>query len=186
MKVKNIKVGGLQTNCYILVDEKSNEAVVIDPGDEAGLILPEIAGLKVKYIILTHGHYDHVGGVLELKAETQALVLMNDQDNWAFKAEQNFKDGDEIKFGSEKLKVIATPGHTAGCVCFYSAANNSLFSGDTLFYNTYGRVDLQSSSPRDMVVSLKKLATLPDETEVFPGHGQPTTIKQEKEIGTLD
>jgi len=160
----------LQTNCYVLVDDQTQEAVVIDPGDEAEKILPELNGLKIKMILLTHGHYDHVGALKEVLQATSAPLR---------------KEEDEISFGSETLAVIKTPGHTSDGVCFYSKKHNYLFAGDTLFYQTYGRTDLPTSSPREMVLSLKRLAELPNETKVFPGHGWSTTIKQEKEFGTI-
>ncbi|PIS28843.1 MBL fold metallo-hydrolase [Candidatus Saganbacteria bacterium CG08_land_8_20_14_0_20_45_16] len=170
MEIKTIKVGMLQTNCYILIDDKSNEAVVIDPGDEAEKILPELEGLIVKFVLLTHAHYDHVGALEAVLRATGAPLR---------------KDEEEITFGQETLTVIKTPGHTSDGVCFYAQAHNYLFAGDTLFYGMYGRTDLPTSSPREMVLALKKLAELPPETNVFSGHGRPTTIKQEKEFGTI-
>jgi len=160
----------LQTNCYVLVDEQTQEAVVIDPGDEPEKILPELKGLKINMILLTHTHYDHVGALKEVLKSTGAPLRKNE---------------DPISFGQETLTVIKTPGHTSDGVCFYSKKHNYLFAGDTLFYGTHGRTDLPTSSPREMVLSLRRLADLPDETKVFPGHDVPTTIKQEKEFGTL-
>lgn len=182
MKIKTIKVGALQTNCYVLIDEQTNDAVVIDPGDEASSILPQLQGLKVHYIIITHGHYDHVGEIEAVKKLTKAKTLWH-QDNFLGPADRIVHDGDEVKFGNITLKVIHTPGHSPGGICLSTPGH--LFSGDTLFHTTYGRVDLQGSNPRQMSESLKKLATLPDETMVYPGHAETTTIAKEKEYGTL-
>jgi hydroxyacylglutathione hydrolase len=183
MQIKTIKVGDLQTNCYIVIDEKNKEAVVIDPGDEAPKILPEIRGLKVRYIILTHGHPDHFGAVDEVKTATGAPFLMSSEDSWFFKPDQELKEGDQIKFGNLALKVMSTPGHTKGCVCLYT--NGHLFSGDTLFSEGCGRTDLPGGSTQEMRKSLKRLSTLPDETLVYPGHDESTTIRTEKERGTF-
>lgn len=183
MQIKTIKVGELQTNCYILIDEQSNQAVIIDPGDEAEKILPEIKELSIRYIIITHGHYDHIQAVGFVKNQTKAEVLMNAKAAYGLKPDLTVKDGDEISFGKIVLKVIETPGHSPGAICLYT--DKHLFSGDTLFHSTYGRVDLPGSSPQAMAASLKRLATLPDETKVFPGHGWSTTIGEEKKRGTL-
>ncbi|MBI5399899.1 MBL fold metallo-hydrolase [Candidatus Saganbacteria bacterium] len=170
MKIKTIKVGGLQTNCYIVSDEASSAALVIDPGDEAEKILPNLSGLKVLYIVLTHAHYDHVGALDEIKSRTEAKLL-------------KLKDGDKISLGKIIFRIIATPGHTEDSLCLYSPG--VLFSGDTLFSGTYGRTDLPGGSEATMRQSLKKLADLPDDTMVYPGHDEITTIKTEKERGTL-
>jgi len=174
----------LQTNCYIVVDEKSTEAIIIDPGDEAAKILPNLAGLSIRYIVITHGHPDHFGALDEIKKQTRVPVLIHPDDNWFIEGDNNLKDGDEIKFGSLTLKVIHTPGHSQGSLCLYLPGH--LFSGDTLFSTTHGRVDLPGSSPRAMRQSLKTLAALPDDTIVYPGHDETTTIGQEKERGTLE
>ncbi|MDD5382921.1 MAG: MBL fold metallo-hydrolase [Candidatus Margulisbacteria bacterium] len=183
MKFKTVKVGNLRTNCYIIFDEHNGEGVIVDPGDEAAKILPEIAELKVRYIIITHGHPDHFGALDELKKKTGAPLLMNSGDNWFFNPDRTIKEGDEISFGRVTLKVLQTPGHSRGGVCLY--APGYLFSGDTLFAGTCGRTDLPGGSAEAMAKSLKKLAQLPGETMVFPGHDEFTTIQQEKERGTL-
>ena len=183
MLIKTIKVGDLQTNCYIVIDEKSREAVVIDPGDEASKILSAIKDLKVRYIILTHGHPDHFGAMDVLKKATRAPLLMNSEDGWFFKPDQELREGDEIRFGELVFKVLHTPGHSKGGICLYS--DGFLFSGDTLFSQGCGRIDLPGGSREEMEKSLKRLASLPDETQVFPGHDELTTIREEKERGTL-
>ncbi|MFA6548926.1 MAG: MBL fold metallo-hydrolase [Candidatus Margulisiibacteriota bacterium] len=182
MLIKTIKVGPLRTNCYVVADEKNGEAIVIDPGDDAAEILPEIKGLKVLSIVVTHGHMDHFGAVSAIKQETGAPLLMHPSDNWFILPDQNI--GNEIVFGSIKLEVIPTPGHSQGSFCLYT--KGFLFSGDTLFADTYGRTDLPGGSEADMVRSLKRLAQLPPDTRVFPGHGKETSIALEKERGTLE
>jgi glyoxylase-like metal-dependent hydrolase (beta-lactamase superfamily II) len=183
MKITTIKVGSLQTNCYILSDEASGEAVVIDPGDEARKLLAAVQGLKVLYIVLTHGHPDHFGAIDELKKKTGAQLLGHPADNWFLKQDQEIKEGDTISFGQEKLKVYHTPGHSQGSICLYTPGH--LFSGDTLFYSDHGRTDLPGGSGDEMKHSLKRLAGLPAETKVYPGHEAFTTIGQERERGTL-
>jgi len=183
MKIKTIKVSILRTNCYIIIDEPANEAIVIDPGDEADEIIPHLEGLKVKYIVITHGHWDHVGAVEEIKKFTNAPVAMSLGDDWFALPDKELKDGDILTIGQLKFKVIHTPGHSKACICLYTTGH--LFSGDTLFAGTCGRMDLPGGSQTDMVKSLKRLTNLPDDTIVYPGHGETTTIAQEKERGTL-
>ena len=183
MIIKTIKVGSLQTNCYIVIHEKSKEALVIDPGGEPDKILPELTGLRVQAIIITHGHPDHFGALDEVKYKTQAPVLMHAGDSMFIKPDKIVKDGDEIKIGEIVFKVIHTPGHSAGGICLYT--KGYLFSGDTLFAIWHGRVDLPGSSMDKMQKSLKRLARLPDATRVYPGHEHDTTIGKEKERGAL-
>ncbi|MFC1511497.1 MBL fold metallo-hydrolase [Candidatus Margulisiibacteriota bacterium] len=167
MKIKTIKVGGLQTNCYVVIDETTKEAVVIDPGDEGRKILPALKDLKVRYIVITHDHFDHIGAVAAVKKATGAQIF----------------SGNEVKFGAIALKVIKTPGHTPDSVCLYTPGY--LFAGDTLFSTAHGRTDLPGGSQNEMNKSLKLLATLPDNTLVYPGHDESTSIGLEKERGTL-
>ncbi len=183
MKIKTIKVGSLQTNCYIIIDEPSNEAIVVDPGDEADQIISHLKDLKIKYIVITHGHPDHFGALDEIKQYTKAPLAMSPEDSWFIKPDRGLKDGDQIAIGKLSFNVIHTPGHSKGCICLYTAGH--LFSGDTLFAGTCGRMDLPGGSQAEMVNSLKRLASLPDNTIVYPGHGETTTIAKEKERGTL-
>lgn len=192
-------VGELSTNCYILGDEKTNEGVVIDPGGDFDLIDENIEklNLKIKYIILTHGHIDHIKALVPLKKKTKAKVLIHKEDlpilsdpiyNLSqFTGEDSsfsepdllLKDGDTIEFGKVKLLVLHTPGHTPGSISLYT--DNLLFTGDTLFCEGMGRTDLPGSSQEKLLNSVKqKLFTKPDDTEVFPGHGPSTTIGWEK------
>ncbi|NQT29152.1 MAG: MBL fold metallo-hydrolase [Candidatus Saganbacteria bacterium] len=183
MQIKTVKVGSLQTNCYIVIDDKSREAIVIDPGDEAQKIVAAIKGLKVKYIVITHGHPDHFGAIDQVKKTTGAAILMNPADAWFFKPDQEIAEGDQIKFGDIVLEVLQTPGHSEGGVCLYTPGY--LFAGDTLFSTAHGRVDLPGGSMKKMLNSLKRLGALPPNTQVFPGHDESTTIALEKERGTL-
>ena len=158
MEIKTIKVGDLETNCYLLDSDK--ELIVIDPGDEAAKILEEIekTGAKVKHIINTHHHFDHVLANKELTEKTGAKISAG------------LKEGDEIKIGRAVLRVIQTPGHAEESICLLG--DKFIFTGDTLFKDGCGRTDLPGSSEEKMEESLKKLAKLlKPGMMVYPGHG---------------
>ena len=157
MEIKTLIVGPIQENCYIASDPQSQEAVVIDPGDEADLIIEYIQEKKlhVNYILLTHGHHDHIGAVAEVKAATNALVAIHADDQMMLTdagknlgdiilspADMVLHNNDVISFGSYHLRVIYTPGHTQGGCCYYEASEKVCFTGDTLFKGTVGRTDL--------------------------------------------
>ncbi|HTY13584.1 MAG TPA: MBL fold metallo-hydrolase [Candidatus Omnitrophota bacterium] len=189
MLIKTIKVGNLRTNCYIVYDETANEGIVIDPGDDVEDIIKEIGQIKIKAIVLTHGHYDHVTDAFKLKKRVDAPVMVGRKDemSWmisytAQKADAHLNDGDELKVGGLTFRVIATPGHTAGSMSLYNEREKALFSGDTLFEGTYGRTDFPGGSEEEMIASLKKLLALPGDTAVYPGHGRNTTIEAEKNL----
>ncbi len=201
MKIDCLMVGKLQTNCYLVWDEKNREAIIIDPGDDADFIIRKIQDLelKPKLILVTHGHFDHVLGVPELKLAFQIPFLMHKKDMFLLKRSQKtakfftgqetdpplkpdqfIKEKDEIKFGKKKLKVIETPGHSPGGVSFFN--RGVLFSGDTLFKQGIGRTDFEYASGEQLLSSIKnKLFKLPSETKVYPGHGEETTIGGEKQ-----
>jgi len=200
MKIERLIVGQLQTNCYLVWDEENGEAVIIDPGDDGDYIIRRIQdfNLKPKLIVATHGHVDHVLAVTELKLAFSIPFWMHKADLFLIKrtrasakywfgveadpppkVDQFIQEGDLIKFGKEKLKVLETPGHSPGGVAFWE--RGVVFAGDTLFYQGVGRTDFSYASEADLVNSIKnKLFKLPDEIVVFPGHGEETTIGEEK------
>jgi glyoxylase-like metal-dependent hydrolase (beta-lactamase superfamily II) len=198
LMLRKLVVGPLKTNCYILAS--SDEAVVIDPGWEGERILSKIGNVKLKAIILTHGHFDHVTAASMLKEAKNARILMNKRDIYLLKSlryqlsrfgiekdveiepDEFIEDGDELKLGDSLITVIHTPGHTPGSICLLW--EGKLFSGDTLFKGAFGRVDLPGGNYNDLVASMRKLLDLPDEVLVFPGHGDETTIGAERGMMT--
>jgi len=202
MRLKQMTVGMMGVCCYIVSCNETKEAVIIDPGgnEEDILAACQQENLKVKYIINTHGHPDHVCGNERLKKSTGADIVIHAADADFFgqkRIEQFFSqlglpasppadklvvDGDTLIFGKESLKVIHTPGHTPGGICLYSAPN--LFSGDTLFAGGVGRTDFPGGSTQELLQSIKSnLLALPPDTIVWPGHGyggESSTIAQEK------
>lgn len=187
MEIKIIKVGDLRVNCYLLMEK--GEALVIDPGFEVERIKAELGDVKVKAIVLTHGHWDHVTEVFKFKAQVDAPVMIGEKDEALMaystknaRADRLLKDGDKLKLGDLEFTVIATPGHSQGGLCLYNEKEKVLFSGDTLFAGDYGRVDLPGSSPALMKTSLERLLKLPPETRVFPGHGKASTIRDEQNL----
>ncbi len=199
MNVETIIVGPIEVNCYVVSCKKTNQAVVIDPGDNADDILGVIRSrsFELKYIFLTHGHFDHLGGVAPIKKATDAQVLMHKSDQALvdsapaqaelfglsapeeFDVDRYIDEGDVIEFGHLKTSVLATPGHTPGSVCYQF--EKGVFVGDTLFYGGVGRTDLDGGNFELLVRSIKsKLFVLPDEMKVFCGHGPTTTIGREK------
>jgi glyoxylase-like metal-dependent hydrolase (beta-lactamase superfamily II) len=175
MEIKQLVVGPLLTNCYILISNK--EAVVIDPGAGLKKILKEIEGKKLKYIILTHYHWDHILGALKLKEKTGAKILIHkgEKDFIKFQPDQLLDGGEEIRIGNEYLKIIHTPGHTKGSISILG--KDFIFTGDTIFEDGYGRTDLPGGSKKDLKESLEKLEkVIKKGTKIYPGHG-PTFQK---------
>ncbi|MGL5626144.1 MAG: MBL fold metallo-hydrolase [Candidatus Rhabdochlamydia sp.] len=199
MIVKRFSTGPIETNSYLLACPSSKLAVVIDVGQGSAKELDfyaEVHELKIEKILLTHSHWDHIADVAFLKNHLHIPVYIHQDDATnmqdpgsdglpllipiqGVKVDHYLKDGEIIDVGSLHVKVIHTPGHTPGGVCFYVEKQKVLFSGDTLFQGAIGRIDLPTARPLEMLGSLKKLEALPENTNVYPGHGEKTTIKQE-------
>lgn len=190
MLIKTLTVGQLEENCYVVTNEKTLECVVIDPGDESNTILDYIESnsLKCRAIMLTHGHYDHVGAVDAVAEETGARVYMNSRDDMGGRSYHlpyrlpqggiSFDDGDIIDEAGLRFEIIATPGHTPGGVTI--KCENALFTGDTLFRGSCGRVDLDGGDMQTELLSLRRLCSLEGDYEVYPGHMDPTTLERER------
>ena len=206
MILKNVRVEtriDTKTNCYIIEDEKTKETMVIDPGGEVDKIVELLDILKadLKYIYLTHCHVDHISGVKELKERKGGDILIHRDDADGLhdtsinlreyvglmpedlEADSRVDDNDLVHLGQLEFKVIHTPGHTKGGSSLYCEQKGLLFSGDTLFKGTWGRTDLPTSSFEDIIKSISnKLLVLPDDTIVYPGHGQSTKIIDEEPL----
>ena len=188
MKLTSLTVGSIGTNCYIVYDEATKAAVVIDPSDDAALVEARIAalGLEVRAILLTHGHFDHGGDANRVRKLTGAPVYLHPADralpSWlthGLTADRDLADGDELDFDGLRFRVLLTPGHTPGSVCFL--CGDVLLAGDTLFAGSCGRTDLPGGSWKAMAASLRRLAQLEGDYTVLPGHGEATTLSEERE-----
>lgn len=199
MVISVATVGMLMTNCYIVMDETTKEAVVIDPGARSEKILSIIKDMDadVKYIIFTHAHYDHIMASYDVQQATNAKIAVHADDAYLLKKEEVtkfgryttakyvevtpdiiLKDGDTIKVGNLKFDVMSTPGHSNGSICL--VCEDVIFSGDTLFKGTCGRCDLVNGDLSKMYISLKRLAELKGNYRVLPGHESPTTLDDER------
>ncbi len=192
MQIKKVVLGPFEENAYILIQEGSKEAIIIDPGAEEEKLIPYLKYLNInlKYILLTHGHVDHVGAVDALRDEFDVPVYISKADmdyiekkKMAFgpmkKADFFIKEGDDLFFGDKKITILDTPGHSKGSLSFL--IEGILFSGDVLFQNSIGRSDLPGGNFDELIQSIKtKLFPLPDKTQVMPGHGPQTTMGMEK------
>jgi len=198
-----LPVGMLQCNCSIFGDEQTREAIVIDPGDDISQILELLAehALKVKAIVITHAHIDHIGGAAQLKRVTQAPVYMNLNDAalqgmldaqaaWvgvptpeSVEIDAPLNDGATLLLGAAEFHVLHTPGHTPGSISLWIPSERKVVAGDTLFLGSIGRTDLPGGDGRQILRSIhEKLLPLPEETTVIPGHGGISTIGREKQF----
>ena len=188
LQIHTLPLGDYQTNCYILHQEGNRDCVVIDPGYEPEIILSYLGekDLTLQAILLTHGHFDHVGAVRELAAQTDCRVYINPKDlslppmltAGPLYYTNTYGEGDLLDIAGISFRVLETPGHTPGSVCLMAEQN--LFSGDTLFRGSCGRTDLPGGDYRAMKESLKRLAALKEDYAVYPGHGSNTTLAWEQ------
>ena len=188
LKVYAMALGAYQTNCYIIHDEHSKTCCVIDPGYDADLVLSKLdsLGLTLEAILLTHGHFDHVGAVKELAAETGCAVYLHPEDltmppmmtAGPLYYTNTYAEGTRLSLAGLDIAVLHTPGHTPGSVCLL--VENTIFSGDTLFQGSCGRTDLPGGDWATITKSLRRLAALEGNFWVYPGHGGSTTLRDEK------
>ena len=201
MKILTLPIGQMTTNCYLIIAE-NNECLIIDPGDDADYIERIIADNNARplKIIATHGHFDHIMAVTELKLAYNIPFLINQKDDFLVKnmvqsaahflgiktdpppiPNAYLKDKEIIKAGGHEIRIIATPGHTPGSICLYIPQEKTLFTGDNLFaQGGQGRTDFSYSKPAELQKSLKLIFSLPEETIIRPGHGEESTLAQEK------
>lgn len=188
LKVHALALGAYQTNCYIIHDEASSKCCVIDPGYDPERILDKLGelGLTLEAVLLTHGHFDHVGGVKQLAADTACQVYLCAEDlsmppvmtAGELYYTKTYAQGDVLHLAGLEITVLQTPGHTPGSVCLLT--ENAMFSGDTLFAGSCGRTDLPGGDWSAIRASLARLAALETDYWVLPGHGESTTLSQEK------
>lgn len=204
LKIETFPVGALQCNCSIIACEKTKEAIIVDPGGDAPKILQKVQeqGLKVKYLLHTHAHFDHVGATAAVQAATGAQILLHPGDQWLYDnvplqgrmfglvldpvrpVDQSLEDEMPVVFGTCHTLTLHTPGHSPGSCCFHVAGQESyLFAGDTLFQGSIGRTDLWGGDETQILQSIRRrLLTLDESTTVYTGHGPQTTIWREKKF----
>ncbi len=198
MIVKSIALGPLEANCFLIGDERSKRAIVIDPGDEPDRIMDAVSaeGVSVDYLVCTHAHFDHVGALPELRAETGARIVIHRDELEIYRAARDMaafwgydieplpepdilvEEGDAIKVGSLVFKVLHTPGHSPGSICLFG--EGVIITGDTLFAGSVGRTDFHGGDMNRLKQSFERLLSLPPETEVLAGHGPSSTIGRER------
>ena len=188
LKIHTLPLGAYQTNCYIVHNDTRQDCLVIDPGYEPAEVLSrlETLGLAPAAVFLTHGHFDHVGGVKHIAAETDCRVYLNPEDlsmppmmtNGPLYYTDTYAEGDVLNIAGLEVRVLHTPGHTPGSVCLL--IGDAMFSGDTLFAGSCGRTDLPGGSRATIERSLRRLAGIEKNYAVYPGHGESTTLDEEK------
>lgn len=198
LEIKRLVVGSLEVNCYIAYDPGTGEAMVVDPGDESAEIMDRIreSELTVRYLVCTHGHFDHVGAIPQLSRSTGAKVAIHREEKpvylsakdfgrmWGFEIDELpepdllLAEGDHIRVGELKFDVLHTPGHSPGGICLYG--EKVLFSGDTIFAGSVGRTDFPGGSAEMLRQSFRRILNLPGETRIYPGHGPSSTVETER------
>lgn len=195
-QIKSITLGELGNNCYLITDQASGLSALVDCTDDSKEMRDFIGSAKLEYILLTHGHFDHIGGVVAISRDYGAKVVISAQDasmlssgkaslSAFFGVKQDkitpdltVSEGSSLMLGETQIKVLATPGHTKGGVCYL--LKDCIFTGDTLFFCSCGRTDFPGGSSKEIMQSLKRLATLEDSLKVYPGHDRTSTIAFEK------
>lgn len=200
MRICRLTVGPISTNCYIIVEESKKRALIVDPGGDADRIMNKIKELQVSVeaILLTHGHFDHMLAADTLREKYQMKVYLGQDDSELIKnpmenvsgmfgkpmsthADVLLRDGQVLELAGFEIKVLATPGHTKGGVCYYIEKESVAFSGDTIFQASVGRSDFPTGSGASLSESIReKIFTLPEDTQLFPGHGDSTVVSYEK------
>jgi glyoxylase-like metal-dependent hydrolase (beta-lactamase superfamily II) len=198
MIIKRLAVGPLETNAYIVADEETKQAIIVDPGDEPDRILDEVKSdnLKAESVICTHAHFDHIGATGDIKKETGARIFLHKSDLetydlakdqasfWGYSMDElpqpdDFIDeGDEVKVGNLCFKVMHTPGHSKGGICLYG--EGVIITGDTIFQGSVGRTDFPGGSIEELKKSFRRIIGLPEETKIYCGHGPETTVGNER------
>ena len=196
IEIKSAVFGMLENNCYLITDKASAESALVDCTDDSKKMMDFISDTDLKYIFLTHGHFDHIEGVKAVKEKTEAKVVISSQDapmlsssklslaTFSGIRQENTQpdiivnDGDIVTLGESEIRVMSTPGHTKGSVCYL--CDDSIFSGDTLFFCSCGRTDFPGGSDAEMSSSLKRLAALERNYTVYAGHGRNSTLDYER------
>ncbi len=201
LQIETLVLGMIQTNCYLAMNRETRELLIVDPADEADRIVRKIGEMQAKpaAVLLTHGHFDHIGAADDLRGQYGIPVCALDEERQVLerpllnlsamqkkvltvKADRFFRDGEIAELAGVSVRVLHTPGHTAGGACYYIESERVLFSGDTLFCGSVGRTDFPTGSMSTLHDSIhNKLFVLPDETLVLPGHGESSTIGYEKQ-----